>query len=61
VKNEELRNGLVLVQVLVDDTDIRDYKLEWVRSQIGVVNQEPVVSLAAFVVGISSHFFKLMN
>ncbi|KAI8149540.1 p-glycoprotein [Fennellomyces sp. T-0311] len=30
-------------QVLLDHHDIRDYNLQWLRSQIGVVSQEPVL------------------
>lgn len=30
-------------QVCVDDLDIRDLSLQWLRSQIGLVGQEPVL------------------
>ena len=29
--------------VKVDNTDIRDYNIRWLRSQIGTVSQEPVL------------------
>ena len=29
--------------VKIDNTDIRDYNIRWLRSQIGIVSQEPVL------------------
>ena len=29
--------------ILIDDVDIRDYNVKWLRRQLGVVNQEPIL------------------
>jgi len=31
------------LQILLDDVDIRQVNLKWLRAQIGVVSQEPVL------------------
>ena len=35
--------GMVFLQVLIDDTDIREYNIKWLRGNIGVVSQEPIL------------------
>ena len=33
----------MLFQILLDGTDIREFNIKWLRQQIGVVSQEPVL------------------
>ena len=33
----------ILLQIEIDDNDIRDFDLQWFRNHIGVVGQEPVL------------------
>jgi ATP-binding cassette subfamily B (MDR/TAP) protein 1 len=35
--------SLLLLQVLIDGRDLRDYNIKWLRQHIGVVSQEPVL------------------
>jgi ATP-binding cassette, subfamily B (MDR/TAP), member 1 len=39
--------------VLVDNVDVRTLQLAWLRSQIGIVNQEPVLFAATILENIA--------
>lgn len=43
-----------MLQVLLDGTDIRGVPLSWLRSQVGLVSQEPV--LFATTIGLNISF-----
>lgn len=39
----QLCTGCFALQVLVDGCDVRDMDVHWLRSQVGLVSQEPVL------------------
>jgi ABC-type multidrug transport system fused ATPase/permease subunit len=41
--NNSCMTHFTVLQILMDGTDIREFNIKWLRQQIGVVSQEPVL------------------